>query len=166
MNRGRTVFDQLMEFIPHYRFQQCVEHYQGNKRIRTFSCWNQFLCMAFAQFTFRRSLRDIEVCLGAQRQKLYHMGFQGQVARSTLADANNNRDFRTFRDLAGYLIDIARPLYADEDLGLELKNTVYAFDSTTIDLCLSLFPGLSSDEPKQRLRCTPCSICKGQSPYS
>jgi len=140
MNQGKTVFAQLMEFIPHYQFQQYVRRYQGNRRPRKFSCWNQFLSMAFAQLTFRRSLRDIEACLGAQRYKLYHMGLRSLVAKSTLADANNHRDFRIYRDLAYYLIDIARPLYADKDLGLDLDHTVYAFDSTTIDLCLSLFP--------------------------
>ena len=140
MNQGQTVFSQLMEIIPRYRFQQCVDRYDGNKRVRSFSCWSQFLCMAFAQLSYRRSLRDIEACLISQRDKLYHMGIRKSVSRSTLADANNQRDYRIYRDLAHYLIGIARPLYANEDLGLDLDNTVYAFDSTTIDLCLSLFP--------------------------
>ena len=137
MNQGRTVFAQLMEFIPHYRFQQCVELYQGNKRIRTFSCWNQFLCMSFAQLTYRRSLRDIEVCLSAQRQKLYHMGLGGHIARSTLAEANNNRDFRIYRDLAYYLIDVARPLYADENL----RNFRQCCQDSNMDSCSHLCAG-------------------------
>ena len=140
MNQGRTAFAQLTEFVPRYQFQQCVDRYNGNKRVRTFSCWSQFLSMMFAQLTFRRSLRDIEACLGSQPLKLYHMGIRKPVSRSTLADANNLRDWRIYRDFTHHLIDIARPLYADEDLGLDLDNAVYAFDSTTIDLCLSLFP--------------------------
>lgn len=140
MNQGKTVLAQLMELAPRYRFQQCVDRYQGNKRVRSFSCWSQFLCMAFAQLTFRRSLRDIEACLSSQRVKLYHMGISKPVSRSTLADANNQRDYRIYSDFAHHLIDVARPLYSNEDLGLDLDNTVYAFDSTTIDLCLSLFP--------------------------
>ena len=140
MNQGQTVFAQLMDFLPHYQFQKAVSRYEGDKWVQTFSCWDQFLCMSFAQLTHRRSLRDIEVCLNANRNKLYHMGFRGNVSRSTLADANNNRDYRIYRDFAYHLIDIARLLYAEENLGLELENSVYAFDSTTIDLCLSLFP--------------------------
>ena len=140
MNQGRTIFSQLMDFIPSYHFQHCVEKYNGNKWIQTFSCWDQFLCMSFAQLTSRNSLRGIEVSLKAQRYKLYHMGFRSLVKRNTLSNANKNRDYRIYQDFAHHLIDIARPLYANEDLGLDLKNTVYALDSTIIDLCLSLFP--------------------------
>ena len=140
MNQGRTVFAQLISFLSHNEFNRCVTRYGGNKSVRSFSCWNQFLTMAFAQLTYRESLRDIEVCLAAQRHKLYHSGFSGPVKRSTLADANEKRDWRIYRDFAQSLIQIARPLYAHSDLGLELAATAYAFDATTIDLCLSLFP--------------------------
>lgn len=140
MNQGRTVFAQLISFVSHNEFNRCVARYGGNKSVRSFSCWDQFLTMAFAQLTYRESLRDIEVCLAAQRQKLYHAGFSGPVKRATLADANEKRDWRIYRDFAQSLIQIARPLYAHSDLGLELAGTAYAFDATTIDLCLSLFP--------------------------
>ncbi len=140
MYQGRLIFAQLMDFAPYYDFQQCVQRYQGNKWVQNFSCWEQFLAMSFAQLTARRSLRDVENALGAQRHKLYHMGFGFPVKRATLAVANQNRDYRIYQDFAHSLIDIALPLYAEEDLGLDLKQTVYALDSTTIDLCLSLFP--------------------------
>ena len=140
MNQGRTVFAQLISFVSHNEFNRCVARYGGNKSVRSFSCWDQFLTMAFAHLTYRESLRDIEVCLAAQRQKLYHAGFSGPVKRATLADANEKRDWRIYRDFAQSLIQIARPLYAHSDLGLELAGTAYAFDATTIDLCLSLFP--------------------------
>jgi Domain of unknown function (DUF4372)/Transposase DDE domain len=140
LNQGRTVFAQLISFVSHNEFNRCVARYNGNKSVRSFSCWDQFLTMAFAQLTYRESLRDIEVCLAAQRQKLYHAGFSGPVKRATLADANEKRDWRIYRDFAQSLIQIARPLYAHSDLGLELEGTAYAFDATTIDLCLSLFP--------------------------
>lgn len=140
MNQGRTVFAQLISFVSHNEFNRCVTRYSGNKSMRSFSCWDQFLTMAFAQLTYRESLRDIEVCLAAQRHKLYHAGFSGPIRRSTLADANEKRDWRIYRDFAQSLIQIARPLYAHSDLGLELEATAYAFDATTIDLCLSLFP--------------------------
>jgi len=134
------VFPQLISFVSHNEFNRCVARYQGNKSVRSFSCWDQFLTMAFAQLTYRESLRDIEVCLAAQRQKLYHAGFSGPIKRATLADANEKRDWRIYRDFAQSLIQTARPLYAHSDLGLELEGTAYAFDATTIDLCLSLFP--------------------------
>jgi transposase len=140
MNLGQTVFAQLMEFIPSYEFQLCVDRYQGNRYVKDFSCWDQFLCLAFAQLTDRSSLRDIETCLRAQQPKLYHMGFRGRVSRATLADANEVRDWRIYRDFAQVLIAMARDLYRDESFGVELCETVYAFDSTTVDLCLSLFP--------------------------
>ena len=141
MNQGRTVFAQIMEFLSHDEFRRCVERYDGNRRSRTLSCWEQFLALAFAQLTYRESLRDIEVCLAAHQSKLYHSGFRGgPVKRSTLADASEGRDWRIYADFAQSLISIARPLYADEDLGLDLDATVYALDATTIDLCLALFP--------------------------
>jgi hypothetical protein len=140
MNLGRTVFSQLLEFIPTDQFQICVDRYQGNRYVKDFSCWDQFLCLAFAQLTYRESLRDIEACLRAQQPKLYHMGFRGQVSRNTLAHANEVRDWRIYADFAQGLIGMARDLYRDESFGVELSETVYALDSTTIDLCLSLFP--------------------------
>lgn len=140
MNAGQTVFAQLMEFVPAYEFRKCVERYCGHYKVKHFSCWEQFLSMAFAQLTYRESLRDIEACLRAGQSKLYHMGFRGKVARNTLANANSVRDWRIFEDFAKVLIGIARPLYAGEDLGFQLEQTVYALDSTTIDLCLALFP--------------------------
>ena len=129
-----------MELLPVYEFHKCVERYQGDYWIKNFSCLDQFLCMAFAQLTYRESLRDIESCLRSMKSRLYHMGIRGRISRSTLADANEKRDWRIYADFAQVLIGIARSLYLDEDFGLELKETAYAFDSTTIDLCLSLFP--------------------------
>ncbi len=140
MNIGRTVFSQIMDFAPSFQFQQCVSRYNGNFKVITFTCLDQFLCMAFAQLTYRESLRDIEACLRVAKPKLYHMGIRGNISRNTLAHANENRDWRIYADFAQVLIKIARELYANETFGLELKNTVYAFDSTTIDLCLSVFP--------------------------
>lgn len=140
MNSGRTVFTQLMDFLPLREFQQCVERYRGNYKVIGFSCLDQFLCLAFAQLTYRESLRDIEACLRSRKSKLYHMGIRGHVARNTLANANTVRDWRIYADFTHVLIGIARPLYHDDDFGIDLKNTVYAFDSTTIDLCLALFP--------------------------
>jgi len=140
MNLGRTVFSQLMEFMPTYQFQLCVDRYRGHRYVKDFSCWDQFLCLAFAQLTYRESLRDIEACLRTQQPKLYHMGFRSPVSRATLAYANEHRDWRIYADFAQGLIRIARDLYHGEPLGVELDQTVYAFDSTTIDLCLSLFP--------------------------
>lgn len=140
MHFGKTIFAQLMDFLPKYEFQKCVEQYQGNYKIKSFSCWDQFLCMAFAQLTYRESLRDIQACLRGNQQKLYHMGLRGKVSRNTLAHANQVRDWHIYADFAQILITRARSLYAQEDFGLELEQTVYAFDATTIDLCLSLFP--------------------------
>jgi hypothetical protein len=140
MNIGRTVFTQLLDFIPSYEFRQCVERYNGNYKVKTFSCRDQFLCMAFAQLTYRESLRDIEACLRVAKTKLYHMGIRGKVSRNTLAHANETRDWRIYADFAQVLIRTARELYANEDLGLELDQTVYALDATIIDLCLSVFP--------------------------
>lgn len=140
MNTGKTLFAQLMDFLPWTTFTRIVDHHDGNRRVRTFPCAEQFRAMAFAQLTYRESLRDIEACLSAQSHKLYHMGFREPVRRSTLADANESRDWRIYAEFAQRLIAQARKLYAQEDLGLELANTVYALDSTTIDLCLSVFP--------------------------
>jgi hypothetical protein len=140
MNSGRTIFSQLMEFVPIREFRRCAHRYGGNRKVSSFSCWDQFLCMAFAQLTYRKSLRDIETCLRALGAKLYHLGIRGRVSRSTLADANETRDWRIYADFAQVLIRQARVLYAQEPFGVELDETVYALDCTTIDLCLSLFP--------------------------
>jgi hypothetical protein len=137
---GRFVFAQLMDFLPRREFNACVRKYRGDRRGRGFSCRDQFLCMGFAQLTFRESLRDIETCLRAVGPKLYHAGFRGKISRSTLADANAAHDWRIYADFAQILIRRARKLYAEEPLGVDLAQTVYALDSTTIDLCLSLFP--------------------------
>lgn len=141
MNQGKTVFAQLMELLPKYEFDKCVNQYRGHYKVQRFSCWEQFLVMSFAQLTYRESLRDIEACLGAVKNKLYHSGIRSNVCRSTLADANESRDWRIYADFAKILIAQARSLYVeDNDFSLTLKNMVYAFDSTTIDLCLTLFP--------------------------
>ena len=140
MYSGRLVFSQLMDFLPMHQFRRCVNKYQGNYRTRSFSCLDQFLCMAFAQLSYRESLRDIESCLRAMHNKLYHIGIRGRVSKSTLAYANENRDWRIFADFAQVLINTARQLYADDDFGIDLEETVYALDASTIDLCLSLFP--------------------------
>jgi len=140
MNYGKTIFAQLMDFLPVHEFRQCVERYQGHYKIQSFTCWDQFLCMAFAQLTYRESLRDIQACLRGSQQKLYHLGFRGKVSRNTLAHANQVRDWRIYGDFAHILIAQARRLYAHEDFGVELEEAVYAFDASTIDLCLSVFP--------------------------
>lgn len=140
MNSGKTVVAQILEHLPFYEFNKCVKKYKGNHRVRKFPCYDQFLCLAFAQLTYRESLRDIETCLNSHHEKLYHIGFRGQISRSTLADANEERDYRIYQDFAYHLISIARKLYQNEELAIELDYSLYAFDSTTIDLCLSLFP--------------------------
>jgi hypothetical protein len=140
MNLGRTVFSQLIAFLPDREFRRCVTRYNGDQRLRAFSCWDQFLCMAFAQFTYREGLRDIEACLRSSPDKLYHMGIRGRVSRSTLADANERHDWRIFADFAQILIARARTLYAHDPFGAELEGSAYALDSTTIDLCLAMFP--------------------------
>ena len=140
MNSERTIFSQVMDFAPRYEFNKCVSRYHGRYKIKSFSCWDQFLCMAFAQLTYRESLRDIQSCLRSVHTKLYHMGFRGKVARNTLANANQTRDWRIYADFAQALIHHARRLYTHEPFGVELDQTVYALDSTTIDLCLSVFP--------------------------
>ena len=140
MYSGQFVFSQVMEHLPMKTFRKCVQRYQGDRRVQSFTCFDQFLCMAFAQLTYRESLRDIEACLRAHKDKLYHMGIRGGMSRNTLANANQRRDWRIYAEFAQAMIRIARPLYADEDLGLDLDNTVYALDASTIDLCLSVFP--------------------------
>jgi len=139
MNQGKTIFSQIMDFLPNHKFRQCVNRYGGNYRVRSFTCFDQFMCMAFAQLTYRESLRDIECCLRAMREKLYHMGIRGKISRSTIAYANENRDWRIYCDFAQILIHQARQLYVDDDFGLQLQETVYALDATIIDLCLSVF---------------------------
>ena len=140
MYTGKLVFAQVMDHLPMHTFRRAVSRYGGNRYVKSFPCHSQFLCMAFAQLTYRESLRDIEVCLRAQRQKLYHLGIRSPVSRNTLANANKQRDWRIYAEVAQALIRIARPMYASEDLGLDLDNTVFALDASTIDLCLSMFP--------------------------
>lgn len=152
MYAGKLVFAQVMEFAPWHTFRRLVAKYRGDRNVRSFSCLDQFLCMAFAQLTYRESLRDIEACLGAQTAKLYHLGIRGNVTRSNLADANEGRDWRIHCEFAQALIRIARRLYADEPLAVELDSTVYALDSTTIDLCLSLFPWASFRQTKAAIK--------------
>ena len=140
MNSGRTIFSQILDHLPWYEFQKCVARYRGDYQQKSFSCWDQYLAMAFAQLTYRESLRDIEACLRSMSGKLYHAGFRGRVARATLADANESRDWRIYADFAQVLIGIARPLHAHDPISVDLDQSLYALDSTTIDLCLSVFP--------------------------
>jgi len=140
MNSGSTIFSQLVGFLSHYEFQKCVSRYDGEHKVKSFSCWDQYLCMAFAQLTYREGLRDIEACLRVAKDKLYHMGIRSKVSRNTLSNANMVRDWRIFADFGQELIAEARTLYTNEDFGVDLDETIYALDSTTIDLCLSLFP--------------------------
>ena len=140
MDFEKTIFTQLMEFLPKYEFRKCVDRYRGNYKVKSFTCWDQFLCMAFAQLTYRESLRDIEACLRAAQGKLFRMGFRGRISRNTLANANSIRDWRIYGDFGQLLIGQARSLYVGDDFGVQLDQTAYALDSTTIDLCLSLFP--------------------------
>jgi hypothetical protein len=152
MHTGRIVFSQLMDFLPKKQFDKCARRYRGDYRTKTFSCFDQYLCMAFAQITFRQSLRDIETCLRAMQPKLYHCGIRGNVSRNTLANANEHRSWRIYADFAQVLIDKARKLYANEDFGTQLKHTAYALDSTTIDLCLALFPWAKFREHKAAVK--------------
>lgn len=140
MYSGKLVFSQLMDFLPMHQFRRCVNKYDGNRYMKSFSCLDQFFCMAFAQLSYRESLRDIEPCFRAMHNKLYHLGIRSKISKSTLADANEKRDWRIYAEFAHALINIARPLYSKEDFGVELDETIYALDSSTIDLCLSLFP--------------------------
>ena len=152
MNTGKTVLSQLMDFLPIKEFRRCVERYNGNHHIRSFSCWDQFLCMAFAQLSYRESLRDIESCLRSMKNKLYHIGIRGNVSRSTLADANEKRDWRIYADFAQVLIHIARELYSGDEFDVELDEIVYALDASTIDLCLSLFPWVKFRKTKSAVK--------------
>ena len=152
MFSGRLVFSQVMDFMPMHAFRKCVARYHGDYQIKSFTCLDQYLCMAFAQLAYRESLRDIEACLRAQGKKLYHMGIRGNVSRSTLADANERRDWRIYADFANRLIVIARKLYARDDFGLELEQAVYALDATTIDLCLSVFPWANFRKTKAAIK--------------
>lgn len=164
MNTGQTVFSQLIDFLPKKQFDKCVRRYRGNHRIKNFSCFDQYLCMVFAQITYRQSLRDIETCLRAMQQKLYHCGIRGNVSRTTMAKANENRDWRIYADFAHILIDKARTLYADEDFGIQLDREVYALDSSTIDLCLSLFPWAKFRKHKAAVKIHTLMDLKGSIP--
>jgi transposase len=164
MNTERIIFSQLMDFIPKHQFNQCVRRYHGNYRCRSFSCFDQFLCLAFAQLTFRESLRDVETCLRAMRPKLYHAGFRGHISKSTLADANEKRPWQIYAEFAQLLIAKARKLYADESFGVELKNSAYALDTTTIDLCLTLFPWAQFRKHKSAVKVHTLMDLKGSIP--
>jgi len=164
MHAGRIVFSQLIDFLPKRKFDRCVRRYRGNRRIKTFSCFDQYLCMAFAQITYRQSLRDIETCLRALKPKLYHCGIRGNVSRNTLANANEHRDWRIYADFAQVLISKARTLYADEDFGIQLNREAYALDSTTIDLCLSLFPWAKFRKHKAAVKVHTLMDLKGSIP--
>lgn len=152
MNQGQTIFAQIMSHIPKNKFDRCVRKYRGNYKIQSFSCWEQFLVMVFAQLTYRESLRDIETCLRAMHNKLYHIGIRSRISRSTLADANQNRDWKIYADFAYILIDQAKELYKDDKFFKELDETIYALDSTTIDLCLSLFPWAKFRKTKSAIK--------------
>src|SRR5450631_4864575 len=165
MYPGKLVFAQLLEFVPRHDFDACVRRYGGDTRPRGFSCRDQYLCMAFAQLTYRESLRDIEACLRAQASKLYHMGIHGNVARNTLANANAVRDWRVYADLAQSLIGIARRLYAGDAFGVDLKETVYALDASTIDLCLSVFPWAPFRSTKAALKLHTLLDLRGGDPH-
>jgi hypothetical protein len=164
MNSGQSLFAQLIGHVPSHEFRKCVERYAGNHRVRSFSCWDQFLCMAFAQLTYRESLRDIVACLRSQDRRLYHMGIRGTVSRSTLADANESRDWRIYADFAQVLIAEARRLYRDEPRRVELTNTVYALDSTTIDLCMTLFPWARYKQTQHAVKLHTLLDLRGQIP--
>jgi hypothetical protein len=152
VNQGQTIFSQIMSYIPKYSFDSCVKKYRGNYKVQSFSCWEQFLAMTFAQLTYRESLRDIEACLRAMQNKLYHIGIRSKISRSTLADANQNRDWRIYAEFAYILIDQAKGLYRDDKFFKELDETIYALDSTTIDLCLSLFPWAKFRKTKSAIK--------------
>ena len=152
MNSGKTVFSQIVEHVQRNEFDKSVNRYQGHYRHHLFSCYDQFLCLAFSQLTYRESLRDIEICLNSHHEKLYHIGFRSSVSRSTLADANERRDYRIFQEFGYHLIQIALRLYQDEELAIDLKEALYALDSTTIDLCLSLFPWATFRKTKSAIK--------------
>lgn len=164
MHKGKLVFSQLTEFLSNHEFRKCVDRYKGNAYVKSFSCWDQFLCMTFAQLTYQKSLRDIETCLRSFKSNLYHMGIRGNVSRSTLAEANERRDWRIYADFAQILIHEARLLYQDEKFGVELNETVYALDATTIDLCLSLFPWAKFRKKKGAVKLHTLLEVRGQIP--
>ncbi len=164
MNNERTVFSQILDFVPKHLFRACVNRYCGNYRVKSFSCFDQYLTMAFAQLTYRESLRDIETCLRALDEKLYHCGFRGKVSRNNLANTNEKRNWQIYHDFAQILIAKARQLYADEDFGVTLKNTVYALDATVIDLCLSLFPWAQHRKHKSAVKLHTLMDLKGSIP--
>ncbi len=164
MNQGKTIFSQVMGHLPHKTFTACVKRYDGERYVKTFSCMDQFLCMAFAQLAYRESLRDIQCCLRAHQSKLYHMGIRSRISKSTLADANERRDWRIWADFASALIAEARSLYAHDSFGIELEQTVYAFDSTTIDLCLSLFPWATFRKTKAAVKAHTLLDLRGEIP--
>ena len=164
MNIERTVFSQILDFLPKHRFRTCVNRYNGNYNVKSFSCFDQYLTMAFAQLTYRESLRDIETCLKALHKKLYHCGFRGKMSRNNLANANEKRDWLIYHDFAQMLIKKARHLYADEDFGVTLKNTVYALDATVIDLCLTLFPWAQHRRAKSAVKLHTLMDLKGSIP--
>lgn len=166
MYSGKTIFTQIMDFLPMYEFNKCVNRYQGNQRVRTFSCTDQFFCMAFAQLTFRESLRDIEACLRSMSTKLYHMGLRGKISRSTLAKANENRNWRIYADFAQSLMKIAKELYANEEFLVDLNQVAYALDSTMIDLCLSIFPWALWYRPHGAIKLHTLLGLKGNIPLS
>ncbi|HPW59666.1 MAG TPA: IS4 family transposase [Candidatus Rifleibacterium sp.] len=164
MNTGRIVLSQLLDFLPRYELNKCINRYQGNRRIRTLSCYTQFVTMIFAQLTFRESLRDITTCLGALKDKLYHAGIRGEIAKSTLADANESRNWRIFGDFAQVLIKQAQKLYSGESTGIDFAQTAYALDSTTIDLCLSLFPWAKFRQTKGGIKLHTLLDLRGNTP--
>lgn len=164
MFQGKMIFSQLVSFLPKYEFNKCVSRYRGNYKVQTFSCWDQFLCMFFAQLTYRESLRDIVTCLRTMQNKLYHLGIQGNVSRSTLADANEHRAWQIYADFAQVLIQIARKLYRDEPFRIELDETIYALDSSTIDLCLSVFPWANFRQTKGAIKLHVLLDLKGNIP--
>ncbi len=164
MSNERTVFSQILDFIPKHQFRTCLNRYNGNYRVKSFSCFDQYLTMAFAQLTYRESLRNIETCLRALDEKLYRCGFRGKVSRNNLANANEKRDWRIYHDFAQVLIKKARRLYANEDFGITLENTVYALDATVIDLCLSLFPWAQHRKHKSAVKLHTLMDLKGSIP--
>lgn len=164
MFQGKMIFSQLISFLPKYEFNKFVSRYRGNYKVQTFSCWDQFLCMFFAQLTYRESLRDIVTCLHAMQNKLYHMGIQGNVSRSTLADANEHRPWQIYADFAQLLIHMARQLYRNEPFSIELDETIYALDSSTIDLCLSVFPWANFRQTKAAIKLHVLLDLKGNIP--
>ena len=167
MHQGKLVFSQVMAYLPLSTFRRCVSAHRGEHKVKDFSCLDQFLAMAFAQLTYRESLRDIEVNLRAQAKRLYHMGFRCQtISRNTLSNANATRPWQIYADFAQHLIGMARPLYAQEPLGIDLDATVYAFDASTIDLCLSVYPWAPFRSTKGPSSCTPCWTCAARSPAS